>query len=197
MEEQGEPTQSGEETEPSVTERLTRWISIGAILLATTYLVLIALGRVPVENRLGQMEVILFIALLILNPSVVSRLASLNISSKGLSVQLNKVARKQALQQLDIDQLKFLITHYLSDDELRHLTKLDGTEPFVYEVQGHFVDELRHLRSLRLIESLPGKGLARLPGRGDLRHELSITKDGKRFLTWWRAELELAASRGR
>jgi hypothetical protein len=141
---------------PSPTALLGIWMSGAAIALAALYLVFITGGFIKPENRLGQMEVILFVAILVLNPSVISRLASLDVSSKGVNVTLNSVVRtqrtlsrsqaklsnvvsdvqKQQEQQAEqllaqvkrnIDDVKSLLPHFLPVYEIKHLVNLETT----------------------------------------------------------------------
>jgi hypothetical protein len=155
----------------------------GALLLVLAYIVLLTAGAIPAANRLGQSEIVLIIAVLVLNPMLISRISDFEFSPTRVRVKLEEVATKQVIQQADIDKLKFLMSHFLSEWELLHLRKLEEGGPFPYRVEGQFRDELRRLRSLKLIEMQTISGM---PQEGDLRQLARITEEGKQYLAWWR-----------
>jgi DNA-binding PadR family transcriptional regulator len=69
------------------------------------------------------------------------------------------------------------------------LNKLAGEEPFIIDKAIHpdqFQRELRHMRDLRLIETLPDKGIRIMyqePGQhANVRDYFRITDNGRRYL---------------
>ena len=101
----------------------------------------------------------------------------------GWKVKFREVEAEQNRQRDEIDVLKFLIKHFLTDDELVHLDKLAAGAPFPFRPSQFFEAELRHLRSLRLIESLPARGIRSLfAARDDVKNHFQITERGREYL---------------
>jgi hypothetical protein len=107
----------------------------------------------------------------------------------GWKFAFHQVKAEQEKQKEDIDRLKFLIEGFVSEDELKHLKKLDSKEPFLVTVDRttkFFENELHRLRSLGLIANLPGKGIGTLlinDGRPrEVKEHLHITEKGKEYL---------------
>ena len=93
---------------------------------------------------------LLFIAVL---PWLSSFLQSAELPG-GWKFQFDQVKEEQQKQRDEIERLKFLIEEFLSEDELKHLKKLNSNEPFLVTVDGttkYFESELRRLRWLGLV----------------------------------------------
>ena len=85
--------------------------------------------------------------------------------------------------QEDVSTLKFLVAHFLTDDELIHLRKLAGEAPFPFERLPSFEQELRHLRALRFIRPRTDKGIRALFAEGkDVGDYFQITERGRQYL---------------
>lgn len=105
----------------------------------------------------------------------------------GWKVKFKEIESQQQQQQAEIDTLKFLVSHFVTDAELQHLVRLNAPGPFSYTVDEttHFFEqELRRLRSLGLIAGQPGRGVRSLKkqNRGDVKDHFLITEQGKRYL---------------
>ena len=102
----------------------------------------------------------------------------------GWKVTFRKIQEKQEHQQSEIATLKFLISHFLTEDELLHLTKLAHHKPFTFQYSPSFEIELRHLRALGFINSFPGKTIQALQDvrSGDLKGHFEITERGREYL---------------
>jgi hypothetical protein len=112
----------------------------------------------------------------------------------GWKVQFKELASQQEQQQAEIDTLKFLVSHFVTDAEFQHLVCLNRPGPFSYKVDEttHFFEqELRRLRSLGLIAGQEGRGVRSLKnqGQGDVKDHFQITEPGKKYLKL-RAETE-------
>ncbi len=112
-----------------------------------------------------------------------------NIEISGVGkFEFQEVQRKQEILQADVDALRFLVSGFVTDWELTHLTKLNGPEPFPYTWGGkdddRFIHELRRLRDLGLIDrDSKLEGLRKLPIKGDdLKSFVHITDRGKTYL---------------
>jgi hypothetical protein len=100
----------------------------------------------------------------------------------GLEIQFREIKEEQQRQKNEIEILRFLISHFVTDFELRHLQTLATGAVFPFKRNNSFVTEIRRLRSFGLLNTLPGKRLAELPMEGDLREFVTITEKGKSYL---------------
>jgi hypothetical protein len=104
----------------------------------------------------------------------------------GWKLEFRKLESEQQKQRADLEVLRFLISGFVTDAELIHLQKLAGHAPFPF-VRGtetpYFLNELRRLRSLGLIEGAPGKGVRMLEREGgDVASYFSVTPRGQEYL---------------
>jgi hypothetical protein len=104
----------------------------------------------------------------------------------GWKVRFRELKNEQEKQKSDIDSLKFLVGHFVTDAELRHLNKLASNHsfPFVSGPETSFFEkELRRLRSFGLIAGHPGKGVRSLMKHGgDVKDHFYITEVGRKYL---------------
>lgn len=104
----------------------------------------------------------------------------------GWKVEFRELAAQQSKQQSDIDTLKFLVGHFVSDYELNHLRRLASAEPFTIKKDNSssfFENEMRRLRALGLIAGYPGKGIRSLfQSDGDVKQHFYITENGREYL---------------
>ena len=106
----------------------------------------------------------------------------------GWKVQFRKLESEQQRQQGEIDTLKFLVSHFVTEDELKHLRALASDQPFRFtkdDSASFFETELRRLRAQGLIAGHPGKGVRSLfaTNEGDVKDHFYITDQGKAYLT--------------
>ena len=104
----------------------------------------------------------------------------------GWKVRFRELQGEQEKQKGDIESLKFLVGHFVTDAELHHLKKLADKQPFPFH-QGpetsFFEGELRRLRSLGLIAGKPHKGVRSLLEQGgDVKDHFLITDAGRKYL---------------
>jgi signal transduction histidine kinase len=168
------------------------WVwRIGAVL-GGAYLVATAVGWLQAD-RLGWPQAIIFVAILLLHPGLLARLETLRVSGSGFEVALRRLETEQAQlmgeqqrQRNLLEELTFLITHYLPSHELGYLEALANQEgQFDRDWAHDFRGPLRHLRGLGLIEHRPDKPrvhVSELPDRGNLADYFVITSLGDRYL---------------
>jgi hypothetical protein len=104
----------------------------------------------------------------------------------GWKLEFQRVEAEQVQQRADIDALRFLMSGFVTDDEMVHLQKIAVHAPFPF-VNGpetpFFLDELRRLRALGLIANHSGKGIRRLESDGgDVNVYFFITDRGREYL---------------
>lgn len=94
--------------------------------------------------------------------------AALEHSINELQEEIRVLRKDKAL-----DERRRLILS-LRDIEIRHLRNLARDEPFIYEKRIAFIDELRKLRSLKLIKSKPNTKIGDIPASGDLKEHVEL-----------------------
>jgi hypothetical protein len=104
----------------------------------------------------------------------------------GWKLEFRKLESEQQKQRADLEVLRFLISGFVTDAELIHLHKLSSQAPFPFvrgQETSYFLNELRRLRSLGLIESAPGKGVRMLErDGGDIGDYFTVTARGQEYL---------------
>jgi DNA-binding PadR family transcriptional regulator len=171
-------------------------------LLTLTYLVLIPMGRV--KNKFEATDVAIFIVILLFNSGLVERLGKLEFKDGSLSIGINELKKEQETQRekiaanTDIIQRLTALESLMTDNdqkkkqlyvslihkyELEQLKRLASEQPeLVYELSKTLKQELRRLRALGFIESLPNKHISSMKSQGNLRDYVKITERGKEYL---------------
>lgn len=106
-------------------------------------------------------------------------------ASMGASVEGVKSDQEQQESTIK-DIQRFLVRHLLSEHERAHLERLAADEPWPFQQDGttqFFVNELRNLRSLGLIEGHPNKGIRSLLSEGgNIQTHFKIRPAGEEYL---------------
>lgn len=151
-------------------------LSVGAIILLLLHLI---------WPQLQIDAVTLGLALFAALPWLSSVLESAELPG-GWKVEFRELAAQQSKQQSDIDMLKFLVGHFVSDHELNHLRRLNSDDMFVIQKDdssSFFESEMRRLRALGLIAGYPGKGIRSLfKSDGNVKQHFHITENGRLYL---------------
>ncbi|RCJ37911.1 hypothetical protein A6770_14065 [Nostoc minutum NIES-26] len=102
---------------------------------------------------------------------------------------IQQIQEEQVKQKYEIEQLKFLIEGFVTENELNILKRLNSSEPFLVKVDKtsvFFSNELDRLRRLGLISNPEGKGRATLlkddGNRREVKEHFYITEKGKNYL---------------
>lgn len=162
---------------------VNRGLMIVALVSALVYLAAVTAGAIKPENRLGWVEAVILIAILVFGSGVLSRLARLAFSDKGLEIQMEELQ-----QRVEKDVLGFLMRNLLGKAERGHLWGLAADKAFPYTKTPYFEKELRNLRDLGLIAPIRSDvSVGGLPGSGELRQFFAITAAGREYLDYWKA----------
>jgi hypothetical protein len=122
--------------------------------------------------------------------SLLKELAVMTASSPGVIARqkLEFMQKTQDQQQDEINTLKFLVSHFVTDDEFKHLKKLAAGEPFLFNTSSDtwpfLREELRRLRSFGLIKNFRDRGIRWMmgQGQGDVKDSFNIEKQGRDYL---------------
>jgi hypothetical protein len=162
--------------------------AVAVSALVAAYVVwIVRVGPTP-DHRLASTELVLLFAcatLLIVtfNPSLLQTIESFKLGA--FEVRLERLRQAQAAQDERLDDLAFVLTSVLTEQELNHLYHLGEKRKEKYKGHSYVRAELRRLRYLGLIATIPGSHIAKIPGQGkefDLAQYVSLTPRGQSYL---------------
>ena len=159
-------------------------VFLGAV--AAGLLVIHVLLRLTYGSLEGGLDApALFLVALALAPWLASIVSTVEFGGYKLTFLQQEVRAQKG----EIDALKFLLLSLVSRHEIAHLTRLADGAPYVIDKSRYrkqFERELRHMRDLGLIDSLPGKGVDIMyndPGdQADIRAYFELTEHGRKYL---------------
>ncbi len=179
-----------EETEQRYADRY-RWIIaffIGALSLA--YVIGLVSGNIPKDRQIDATVITLIVLsaisiVFLLRPDSFSRLKLLEMAGFKLEL-LEKVREKQEMQQVRLDDIRWILPLLLPETERNHLFNLERGQTKEYIGRGALRAELRRLRSIGLIEMVhPARHIGQLQGGGkfNLADYVRLTKRGRQWVT--------------
>jgi hypothetical protein len=168
-----------------------RWIIaffIGALSLA--YVIGLVSGNIPKDRQIDATVIALIVLsaisiLFLVRPDSFSRLKLLEMAGFKLEL-LEKVREKQEMQQVRLDDIRWILPLLLPETERNHLFNLERGQTKEYIGRGSLRAELRRLRSIGLIEMVnPDRHIAQLQGGGkfNLADYVRLTKRGRQWVT--------------
>jgi hypothetical protein len=124
-----------------------------------------------------------------LSPWLAAIIKSLKLG--GFEVSFQEVERTLEEQRGEINQLKFLIAHFLPEWEYQHLVNLASRKPFTVnldQVPKELENELRHLRALGFIHHKDGSSISGFIEKGERVKNVSeyfgVTDSGRELLSY-------------
>ena len=110
----------------------------------------------------------------------------------GYEVTFRKIEAKQEQQQSEVERLRFVVSHLLTEGELNILKQLHISDPYVVGPELQFLNspfqtELRHLQGLSFIEVVPDQHFSWFQNKVkteklDVKTYFKITEIGKKYL---------------
>jgi hypothetical protein len=162
-------------------------VAVALGLLTISYLLALVLGYVPLDRRidLAALGTLVFFALCIaflLQPQFIERLSSLEFA--GLKLQVRELARNQDRQERRIDGISTLLPLVLPKPERENMLNLFEGKTANYAGNSNLRRELRRLRSIQIIESLPNRHIAELTSgqQFDLSQHVRLTPLGREWI---------------
>jgi len=173
---------------------------------AISYFALVTSGIIKPANRLSASEVgILLIAALsialALRPEFLDRLQKFDFG--GLKLELRDIKRDQAevkqqqeQQAAILEDVRLALRLLIGDKERRHLMNLFRRDTSGYHIKGALRDEIRNLRTMKLVRMRPAKTVGGMPDKTtfDLADFVELTDDGRKFATRLEEQSETRAS---
>lgn len=129
------------------------------------------------------------IAVVLITGALSPFLARIFESLKVAGFEMKFVAAEVKKQSAEISSIQFIISNFLSEYEVAHLTNFADKLPFIVDLQvtsPNFMIEVHHLLEMGFIVRRPGKTYAQLkhdPGSTrDLQSYFQISETGKIYL---------------
>jgi hypothetical protein len=165
-----------------------RLIGAVVVVLATcSYIVGVILGLIPEKQKLGVADIgvvvlAVGVASILLRPELLGRISHLKLGELELD-WLQKLEDDQKKQRDELDDVRFILTLLLQQNELEHLKNLDEGKT---QYQGNEVlcGELRKLRTLGLIRNQKGHAMGEtaINRKFDLKDIVELTERGRQYL---------------
>jgi hypothetical protein len=183
-----------------------RWtLAALGLLLVVAYLVLIPVGVIARDDRLGTPEAILAAAVIlgILFAAQTSyAIKGLTIGSSGLVASFERIEARQDVLEGEIRALQVTLTGLVTKFEVIHLEKLAGEAPAVVRFSEIMLRELEHLDAMEFVRPTDLRGLNAIRDHSnwlddfDLKRYIEITREGREYLAL-RARLAARTARRR
>jgi hypothetical protein len=110
----------------------------------------------------------------------------------GYEFTFRRIEAKQEQQQSEVERLRFVVSHLLTEGELNILKQLYISDPYVVGPEPQFLNspfqtELRHLQGLSFIEVVPDQHFSWFQNKVkteklDVKTYFKITEIGKKYL---------------
>jgi hypothetical protein len=162
-------------------------IAIAVLLFVLLYSIGIIAGKVPPQRKLVGADVAILLvgvllAAVLLQPEILDRLTHFKLGS--LEFELQRLQSNQKNQQNELDDVRFALTLLLMDRERGHLSKLKSGDTRDYVGSHDLRTELRRLRTLGLIASLPDRAVSEIKDgqKIDLAGFVTLTERGNQYL---------------
>lgn len=168
---------------------LTRALfSLCIFLSISSYTYGVISGNIPKTQQIdaahfGIISFALIVIVLLLRPKSLDRLKLLEMSGFKLEM-LEEVQDKQAKQANMIDDIALMLPLLLPKTERKHLSNLDRGKTEKYLGNSRLRSEIRRLRSIGLLEMLPGKHVGQMADKKEfnLIHYVRLTSLGNRWV---------------
>jgi hypothetical protein len=172
---------------------LRRVLAAVAVLLVLAYLVLIPLGVIHNQDRLGTPEALLATVLLVVflfHAQNSYSIRDLTVGSSGIAASFERIDARQSALESDVRALQVTLTGLVTKFELVHLENLASEGPATVRFSQIMISELEHLDAMQFVRPTHVHGLNAIReehGSGlddfDLRQYVEITGEGREYLT--------------
>jgi hypothetical protein len=114
--------------------------------------------------------------------SIRATIRDLGFAEAKLDQQIQSMLREQKRQRAQIDDISYLLVHFVSQYEWQHLRSLDGDGDFPFEMDPVFEKEIERLWELHFITKTHDFPIHHMPRVGDLRDYFAISDKGRTYL---------------
>jgi hypothetical protein len=152
------------------------------------YLIFVVTGNIQKVDRLeiADIGLLLLVGLLVSAiwlPGFFSRLQHFKVGPVEFRM-LENIQESSKKHEAELEDMRFVLTQLMFPTETHHLENLNKGETKEYIGGGPVRSELRRLRTLGLIEMLPGRHIGELKDgkKMDVSQLVKLTEKGKDFL---------------
>jgi hypothetical protein len=175
-------------------EKSAKYIAVRLVLvlLVFIYVLLVLVGRIEGEARLGWAEFALIAFTILFAAGFFEKLAKLSIGEKGIEVTLDHIKAQQRAQGSDLEMLKIALSGLVTKYEFAHLAKLDAEGTYSVKYGDKFFEEITRLDDMGYIEPAKGNSsgfvvlrdkYAGRPGESfNLKDYMTITDQGRAYV---------------
>jgi hypothetical protein len=114
--------------------------------------------------------------------SIRATIRDLGFAEAKLEQQIQSMLREQKRQREQLDDVSYLLVHFISQYEWQHLRSLAGDGDFPFEMHPIFEQEIEHLWELHFITKTHEFPIHHMPRVGELREYFEISDKGRTYL---------------
>ena len=166
---------------------IRRIVAVVVIVTICVYIFAVVLGRIPVKQKLGVADIGVIIlaagvASILLRPELLDRISHFKFGELELD-WLQKIEADQRKQRDELDDVRFVLTLLLQQNELEHLRNLENGKT-QYQGNEAVCAELRKLRTLGLIRNRKDRAIGETAAKRtfDLKDIVELTDRGRQYL---------------
>ncbi len=166
---------------------IRRIVAVVVIVTICVYIFAVVLGRIPVQQKLGVADIGVIIlaagvASILLRPELLDRISHFKFGELELD-WLQKIEADQRKQRDELDDVRFVLTLLLQQNELEHLRNLENGKT-QYQGNEAVCAELRKLRTLGLIRNRKDRAIGETAAKRtfDLKDIVELTDRGRQYL---------------
>jgi hypothetical protein len=156
-------------------------------MLVAIYTVGVLSGWIPAERRLDAVHLAILVAAVLcvaflLRPGALDRISL--VEMQGFKFQLSAMQQQQVKQKRDLEFIRLVLPLLLPESERNHLLSLKTGQTYPKKGSHDLRTELRHLRSIGLLEMVAGHvvGEAKDGIDVDIAKVVSLTPNGKAWV---------------
>lgn len=128
--------------------KVTQGIVFAFIVL---YILLLVIGVIKQENRLGTSEYILIAFIMLFAAGFFDKLSELSFGKDGFSVRLSEIEERQDNQENIIIAIQIALRGLVTKYEYEHLIRLSSPGPYYCKFGHIFFEEIKRLDALGFI----------------------------------------------
>jgi hypothetical protein len=165
-----------------------RRIVAGVVIVAIcVYISAVVIGRIPAQQKLAVADIgVIILAAglvgILLRPELLDRISHFKFGELELD-WLQKIEADQKKQRGELDDVRFVLTLLLQQNELEHLKNLENGKT-QYQGNEAVCAELRKLRTLGLIRNQKDHAMSETAAKRsfDLQDIVELTERGRQYL---------------
>lgn len=160
-------------------------VAVAVVAAVLLYTVAAIFGRIPQKLGLADIAIVTLsigVAIVLLRPELLDRISHFKFGEFELD-WLQKLKENQKKQGDELDDVRFVLTLLLQQNELEHLKNLESGNT-LYHGNEALCTELRKLRTLGLIRNRKDQAIAPIASKRnfDLKDVVELTDRGRQYI---------------